>query len=71
MPVAAIKAYLERLPAVQAQDKLVMFEAANAVWMERHDKRRTLRGWQRLAFGEVPAKLVEKKDLPVLGLGKG
>ena len=71
MPVAAIKVYLERLPNVQAEEKLLMFDAANTVWMERHDKRRTLRSWQRQAFGEMPTKLVERKDLPILGLGKG
>ncbi len=71
MPIAAIKVYLERLPTVNAEKKLLLVEPANSVYMDRGDKRRMIRAWQQTAFGEISVKKVKKSDLPMIGLGSG
>ena len=69
MPIAAIRIYLERCPAVKAEQKLLNYEAYSALWLDGFDRRGLLDSWQRAAFGEVDIKKPTKKDLARIGIG--
>lgn len=47
MPIAAIGAYVERLPARIAELKMAMAEAGSIPHMKKGDRETTLRDWRR------------------------
>ena len=67
MPFAAIWAFLERLPAVQAEHSHMLAEIETLPWMSELDRSRAIRRWdQELATQDEthaappPALLAEK-----------
>ena len=70
MPKRAIEIYLQRIPALKAETKLMLADAYNAVWMDKNNKRSTMRKWEQEAFGEIlPAKKATKGDMTRMGIG--
>lgn len=59
MPIAAITAYLDFIPAVLAERRLIAADGASVPHMK--DARKVVRGWERTAYGELAAK---KKATP-------
>lgn len=55
MPLAALRAYLERLDARVAELQLVMAAAALLPYHQQSEIRQQLDEWQRRAFGRVRA----------------
>lgn len=71
MPIAAINAYLERLPARQAELKLVMSDAVSTPHMKERDRAATLKGWMRAAKIDADAnvKPASPARLKLMGIG--
>jgi len=66
MPLSAINAYIERIPAVLAERRLVVADGASVPWMQ--DPERVLRSWFDMAYGEVAAKPATPGELMLLGI---
>ena len=47
MPFAAIWAYLERLPEVQAEHSHMLAEIESLPWMDKFDRSQVLQRWNR------------------------
>ncbi len=70
MPKRAIEIYLQRIPGLKAETKLMLAEAYSVAWMEQNDRRKTLQRWEQEAFGEIlPAKKARKSDFARMGIG--
>lgn len=69
MPLAAITAYLERIPAITAERKLITGEAASVPWTKNPS--RTLKAWQQQAYGSSsrPARPATPGMLKLIGIG--
>lgn len=71
MPIAAIGAYLERLPAREAELTLLMADAAAYPHMKESHRKRALSGWLRSA--NAGARRVARRASParlrMLGIG--
>ena len=53
MPQAAISAYLERLPQMQAEQKLLIYEAVRTPHLNGKAQARVLRAWRRQLGGNA------------------
>lgn len=71
MPISVIRVYLDRIPGLKAERKLMGFETYSAVWMEKMDRRNLLRTWERTAFGETEIKKATRGDRDRMGIGTG
>ena len=70
MPQAAITAYLMRLPAVQAEAKLLLFEVLQAALADRRGQEAALRRWRRQAYGEMERRRpASAAILRMMGIG--
>lgn len=71
MPMTAIEAYWERLPARMAELKLVMSEAVSVPYMERGDRENKLEAWERAANLYTPEKVqvAPRGLLRIMGVG--
>ena len=69
--MAAINAYLERLPARMAEYKLAMAEASTVPHMKKNDRKQTLDAWQKAAnvFSPQKAKPASPARLKLMGIG--
>ncbi len=72
MPMAAIRAYLEALPRLQAEDELMIAEATALPQMDASARRRTLARLHRTARGGArEAKRATRRTLAQMGIGVG
>lgn len=71
MPLAAIQAYLGRLPKVKADFKLELNEVVMRPRMEKGDQKILHDSWQRSFFGDKRnnARRASAVDLVRMGLG--
>lgn len=69
MPIAAFQEYLRRLPARQAELKLVLAEAISLPQMKERDHKAAIRRWMREAGVEERAKPATSSVLKLLGIG--
>jgi len=70
MPMAAIGAYLERLPARMAELRLAMADAASIPHMKENARNSTMREWIRTANqNREHAEIVSPVRLKLLGIG--
>ncbi|MBT3390348.1 MAG: hypothetical protein HN413_08040 [Chloroflexi bacterium] len=69
-PLAAVEAYLVRLPKYAAQGKLDLAQAVSMPYMTDDNRRVMLGEWERIANdGMQTAKKATKADLIMLGIG--
>lgn len=64
-----LQMYLEQLPGLQAELKLLIAEAASAPMMKDSDRQDLIKTWQRQAFGEVPVQKASPAILKMIGIG--
>lgn len=71
MPFAAIEAYLQRLPARQAELRLMVADAASIPHMKPEARRSVMRAWERIAeeFGGATARPASAGRLKLMGIG--
>lgn len=71
MPLAAIQAYLDRLPKVKADFKIELNEVVMRPHMEGKNQKSLHDSWQRSFFGEKKNKVkkAKKSDLAQIGIG--
>jgi hypothetical protein len=73
MPIASITAYLERLPARQAELKLLLSDTVSIPHMKENARKQTLSGWMRVAqvFYSENARPASAARLRLMGIGVG
>ena len=71
MPFAAIDAYLKRLPARQAELKLLLADAVSIPHMKENHRREAQNAWMRTAMvnGGNEAKPASPAILKMMGIG--
>jgi hypothetical protein len=71
MPFTAISAYLERLPARQAETKMMMADVVSYPHMKALDRQSALRGWMKQANARQPEQRrpASPAALKLLGIG--
>jgi hypothetical protein len=76
MPLAAIQAYLERIPQRMAEAKLILGEAASMPHMKENQRKSAINGWLRMAqaantvpSGAVVSETVLRARLKLMGIG--
>jgi len=71
MPMAAMEAYLERIPARQAELKLALADAVSLPHMKKNDRERSVREWERAANvdSEQTARVAPRGLLKLMGIG--
>jgi hypothetical protein len=70
MPMSAIQAYLEKLPARLAEAKLVMSEAVSLPHLKEEDRRDLLETWREQAdLRDVEAEIASPAVLKLMGIG--
>lgn len=68
MPIAAIRAYLDRIPAIQAEQRLIVGDGASLPYMK--DPQRVIRNWQKIAYdGMTEKKVATPGILKMMGIG--
>ena len=68
MPLAAIRAYLDCIPAVQAEQRLIVGDGASLPYMK--DPRKVQREWQKAAYdGLREARPATPAILKMMGIG--
>lgn len=73
MPQTAISAYLERLPARQAEVKLMLSDAVSYPHMKKGDRQTAMRQWMKKARSRSDASVRPASPgvLKLLGIGVG
>jgi hypothetical protein len=70
MPITAIQAYLERLPARLAETKLIFSEAVSLPHLKEDDRTEMLDTWKREAnLQEAEAEIASPAVLRLMGIG--
>jgi hypothetical protein len=70
MPIAAITNYLNKIPAVLAERRLVAADGASIPHAK--DAKKIMKQWQTLAYGDTSSKRVASPaQLRLLGIGVG
>jgi hypothetical protein len=70
MPFAAIESYLERLPARQAEMKLLLADVVSVPHMKEHNRRSALNQWMRNAKARAQAvRPATPGVLKLMGIG--
>ena len=68
MPLSAIMVYMERVPAVLAEWRLIAADGALIPHIKR--PQRTMKAWEKLAYGEViQARKATPGILKLMGIG--
>ncbi|CAK0773815.1 hypothetical protein CCP3SC15_480009 [Gammaproteobacteria bacterium] len=68
MPLAAIKAYIERIPQVLAERKIIAGSGAAVPFMA--DPEKTMEMWSETAYGENVARVIATPGmLKMIGIG--
>lgn len=67
MPMAAIKAYLDCIPAIQAEQRLIVGDGASLPYMK--DPSRVMRNWQKTAYDGAEPKVATPAVLKIMGIG--
>lgn len=67
MPMAAINIYLEHIPAVMAERRLVAADGASVPHLE--NPRKIVRIWEKLVYGSAEKKKAPPALLKLAGIG--
>jgi mannitol/fructose-specific phosphotransferase system IIA component len=69
MPMSAISAYLERLPARQAEWKMLMADPIALPHMKESDRRAMVNSWNTTMLKDAPARVATPAKLKMMGIG--
>lgn len=70
MPITAIQAYMQDLPARQAEMKLMLYEVESMPNMKKHDQENRLKNWLRSAgIASSTARKATPGILKMMGIG--
>ncbi len=67
MPISAINAYLDSIPAILAEQRLVIADGATVPHLK--NPKPMLRAWERSAYGDLKKHVASPAVLAVNGIG--
>jgi hypothetical protein len=66
--MAAISAYIDRLPALKAELSSMMAESSMLPWMRNNERRQVVRRWQNASAGYMPRRRASIGELMMAGI---
>lgn len=69
MPLTAIEAYLERLPARMAEWKMMMADPIALPHMKKRDAQKMMNNWNRAMNENAPVQPASPAALMMIGIG--